>query len=258
MTDDISQAQASQNLYESGIIDRVRKIITEKGLAFFIRKSWVFFWRYVYSGTLLRFRSKRYFYFGDNEYEWFCHPYNFTWDNERAVEVPIALAEVEKYRGKRVLEAGNVLSHYVKPWWDILDKFERKNGVICSDIVDYHPVERYDLILSISTIEHVGFDDDVQDPEKPVEAIRSLRTCCLAPDGLLLVTIPLGYNPSLDEKLFAGTLGFDDVAYMKRVSTGRWLEVSKDELGDFSYGTRYIEASVVAFAWAAGAPKERA
>ncbi len=257
MTDIISQPVTSRNLYESGIIGRMRKIISEKGFAFFIRKSWVFLLRFLYAGTLLRFRRRRVFTFGDTEYEWFCHPYNFTWDNERAVEVPVALAKIGQYRGKRVLEAGNVLSHYVKPWWDIIDKFERKSGIICCDIIDYHPTERYDFIISISTIEHVGFDDDVRDPEKSAEAVKALRTCCLKPDGVLLATIPLGYNPSLDEKVFAGSLGFDKVAYMKRVSSDRWVEVEYGGLGDFSYGTTYIEASAVAFAWAKGVPKER-
>lgn len=247
-----------RNLYASSIAGRAWKLIAEKGFPFFVRKSWVFFWRYVYAYSLLRFRRKRFFTFGDTDYEWFCHPYNFTWDNERAVEVPVALAEIEQFRGKRVLEAGNVLSHYVEPWWDIIDKFERKQGIVCCDIVDYHPAERYDFILSISTIEHVGFDDDVKDPEKPVEAVRSLRSCCLKPDGLLLATIPLGYNPSLDQKLFDGTLGFDEVAYMKRVSPKKWIEVDFEHLGDYSYETTYLEASVVAFAWARGVPRERA
>jgi len=66
---------------------------------------------------------------------------------------------VRKYRGKNILEIGNVLSRHIKLEHDILDKYETAKGVINEDIVDFKSEKKYDLIISISTLEHVGWDE---------------------------------------------------------------------------------------------------
>ena len=48
---------------------------------------------------------------------------------------------------------------YYKFEHDIVDKYEKKKGIINQDIVDYKPDKKYDLIISISTLEHVGWDE---------------------------------------------------------------------------------------------------
>jgi hypothetical protein len=239
------------NIYSSGPVSRVRKILYEKGLRFLIRKSLVFGWRVIYGFLFLRFRSQRNFTFGNESYPYFYHPYNSTWDNERAVEIPIVMEKLSGIPGNKelkILEVGNVLSHYFPLKWDVLDKFEDGKGIIREDIIDFAPTEKYDLIVSISTLEHVGFDDDVKDPGKISTAINNLKQCCLKPDGKLIFSMPLGYNPTLDEMVFKNELGFDNYYFMKRISKCEWCEIPKNELGDYSYAAKYIGANAIVIA----------
>jgi len=208
----------------------------------------MFAWRFLYSRILLQFRSQEYFNYRDWNYACFYHVYNFTWDNERSVEIPIVLKKLESYEGKRILEAGNVLSHYCEVKWDVVDKFEEGTGIIHCDLVDFRPEKKYDLIVSISTLEHVGYDDDVKDPGKIIETVENLKKNCLNPGGEMMFTMPLGYNTFLGELLFADKLGFDEKYYLKRSSKREWIEVVKEKLGDVTYGTTYIEASAIVIA----------
>jgi hypothetical protein len=38
----------------------------------------------------------------------------------------------------------------------VLDKYEQAPGVINEDVVSFSPPQKYDLIVSVSTLEHVG------------------------------------------------------------------------------------------------------
>jgi hypothetical protein len=241
-------SEQSSNLYTSSLIGRFSKIIHERGLWYFLRKSLTVAGRAPYARTFLRFRTPGEFTFNGRAYRYFCHPYNSTWDNERAVEVPVALDIIEQHRGQRILEVGNVLSHYVSVDWDVVDKFERGGCVTCADAVTFSPDEPYDLIVTISTLEHVGFDDDIQDPELIPRAVANLRDHCLKPGGLLVVTVPLGYNPSLDEQLFSDMLGFSSVRFLLRTGRYEWRETTAGEVRGTGYGTTYIEAGAVAIA----------
>lgn len=236
------------NIYSSTIIGRMRKILYEKGPGFLIRKSSVFAWRFLYNILFLRFRKQRFFTYRNGKYPYFYHSYNFTWANERAVEIPIVMRILELFKDKKILEVGSVLSHYFSVDWDVLDKFEEGAGIICRDAVDFLPSCKYDLIISVSTLEHIGFDDDVRDPYKIIETVRNLKQNCLKPDGRMIFTMPLDYNPFMDDLLFNNKLGFDEISFMKRISRYEWCEVTKEELGDFSYATDYIEASAIVIA----------
>lgn len=92
-----------------------------------------------------RWRSRT-FEVGGETYPYLLHNYNLTWSNERGVEVPVAWRLVERSGGKRILEVGNVLSHYHDVRHDVVDKFERAPGVVNQDMVDFDPRTRYDLI----------------------------------------------------------------------------------------------------------------
>ncbi|MFC1485969.1 class I SAM-dependent methyltransferase [Candidatus Latescibacterota bacterium] len=243
-----TSGQPEAHLYELSVFGRARKLVRERGFGFFVRKSWTLVGRMVYAATLLRFRKAGLFTFRGRTYRYFCHPHNFTWDNERAVEIPIALEFIEQYRGERILEVGNVLSHYVTAGWDIVDKFERGPGIVGGDAVTYRPPEPYDLIISVSTLEHVGFDDDPRDTELISRAVENLRQNCLKPGGKLMVTVPIGYNPHLDELLFSGALGFTAMWFLKRTGRYTWQEASADEVRGTGYATDYIEAGAVAVA----------
>lgn len=153
--------------------------------------------------------------------------YNKTWTNERAVEVPIIRAWMRPFEHGRILEIGNVLSNYFRRRHDVLDKYEVQDGVINEDAVNFRARQPYDLLLSISTIEHIGVDDEEKRPEKALEAIENLMRS-LKPDGTFLVSFPLGYNAALDEALWRGRLPFPEVYFMERVSRfNRWRQVSR-------------------------------
>jgi SAM-dependent methyltransferase len=181
---------------------------------------------------------------GDS-YAYFNHRHNQTWRNERTVEVPIAARALELAKGKRVLEVGNVMAHYGDYRHEVVDKYEMSPGVHNVDVVDFRPQTRYDLIVSVSTIEHVGFDETPRDPAKTLKAIEHLESL-LAPGGRLLVTLPLGYNPDMDAMLREGKFPFTKRIALKRVSRdNRWKEVAWEDIRDAAYGAPFPFANAI-------------
>jgi hypothetical protein len=190
--------------------------------------------------------SPPFFSFRSSTYRYFYHRYNLSWATERTVEVPIVSGFLVAARNKRILEVGNVLSHYCRVRHDVLDKYERAAGVVNEDVVSYRPAEKYDLIVSISTLEHVGWDEEEKDPGKVLKALSNLIDHCLAPEGRLVVTAPLGYNPHLDELLARGALPFQQIDFLKRVSKdNRWQQAHYEEIRDSRYDHPYEGASAV-------------
>lgn len=154
---------------------------------------------------------------------------------------------VQRSRGRRVLEVGNVLAHYFPVAHDRVDKYERAPGVINEDVVDYRPGKAYDLIVSISTLEHVGWDETPRDPDKILRALDNLARLA-APGGRIVVTLPLAYNPNVDAYLKDGRIAFAERLCLKRVSRdNRWEQVEWPEVQDARYDTpfRRINALVV-------------
>jgi SAM-dependent methyltransferase len=178
-------------------------------------------------------------------YPYLHHPYNHTWLNERAVEVPIVQRLVaEQPPAARVLEVGHVLGHYdqARPH-DVLDKYERGGGVINADVLDFAPAHPYDLIVSVSTLEHVGWDEEPREPELALAAVARLRAL-LAPGGVLAATLPVGYNPELDRAVREGRAGFDSVAALRRDGRG-WREVPPEEAWEAPYDRLLLAAGAV-------------
>jgi SAM-dependent methyltransferase len=180
-----------------------------------------------------------------DRYPYFIHPYNLTWRNERAVEVSVATRFISGMDGEG-LEFGNVVGHYVPIRWRVVDKFELGTGVVNVDIVDYAPEERFDWIVSISTLEHVGWDENPRDSGKAVRAFHHLRSL-LNPDGRMLLTTPMGHNEGLDRAILDG-LPVERQATIVRVG-GRWRATDKLEwrpYGDGVHGARSVWIAVVA------------
>lgn len=209
----------------------------------------------------LRYLAKpQLFEFQGRPYECFYHIRGLTHLHERTVEIPIAIELISKFRGRRILEIGNVLSNYTKLEHDIVDKYETAPGVINQDVVDFRPGGRYDLIMSISTLEHVGWDEQPQIPDKIPTAIEHLKTL-LAPLGTLFVTVPLDYNKNLDMLLDEGKIAFTETYFIKRVqvlpanrllaevrrfcdaryitSRSTWREVSWEQARGSQYGAPF-------------------
>lgn len=163
------------------------------------------------------------------------HAYHFTWLNERAVEVALGLPLLAAHRPARVLEIGNVLRHYAASSHLVVDRYERAPGVLNADVAELDLAQRYDLVLAISTLEHVGLDEPEQDPGKPARAVQRLRGL-LAPGGRLWVTVPVGYNPAFDDALRRGEVEGASLRALRRAPCrNRWQQVPVDEVWDAPY-----------------------
>ena len=178
------------------------------------------------------FQPQKTFVFDGVEYKYFYHKYNYTPLNERCVEIPIVMRKLDEYLDakKQVFEIGNVMQNYHKREWEILDKFEKEDNVINKDIVNYKTDKRYDLIICVSTIEHIGFDDNLKDDDRISSAILNMKNM-LKKDGELIITFPLGYNPNADKLVEKDW--FDKITLMRKVKN-KWKEdkVLKGKYGD--------------------------
>lgn len=193
---------------------------------------------------VLLFRSMKTFSLDGKVYQYAAHLQNATFRVERAVEIPIAL-EMFPWVGD-VLEVGNVLSQYIQLPHDIVDKYEKGDGVQNIDVVDYSPEKRYDLIICISTLEHVGWDETPKEPEKILTALKAMKTL-LTDKGKMLITVPLGYNEFLDQCIVDGSLGFSRTLFMARTSRmNDWKQTNFEEASAHKYGEVYPCANGIA------------
>jgi hypothetical protein len=178
------------------------------------------------------------------DYHYVWHEHAHTWRSERAVEVPIALAELATAEPARTFEVGNVLSNFKRTSHLVIDKYEQAPGVLNEDAATFSGGP-YDLIVSVSTLEHVGYDEEPREPDKAARAVRNLLGL-LAPGGTMLATIPIGHNRDLDDALIGGALG-GSVSYLKRVKWLKWEQVEPDQ-AKVMYGWPWPGANVVAIA----------
>ena len=186
--------------------------------------------RVTFAPLIIPLLPRRSFEFEGRRLDCFYHKYNMTWAGERTVEIPIAKTYLDAYQGRDILEVGNVMPHYFPARYDIVDKFEKGDRVINQDILEFQPGHQYDLILSISTFEHIGFDDDSTEPsgKKIMAAIAACRAL-LKPGGKLVLSLPIGYNPDLDELIRTGGLKADREIYLRRPKKLQWEPASKNE-----------------------------
>jgi SAM-dependent methyltransferase len=188
------------------------------------------------------------FEFDGESYPYLFNRYKQSWLRERAVEVPVVQRIVDLHPGARILEAGNVLSHYRRQDHLVVDKYERAAGVVNRDILDLGEIGSFDLIVAISTLEHVGWDEHPRRPEGAVEALRELRSR-VRPGGRLVITHPVGYNPAFDEALREGAVPFARAGALRRVGGGtRWRQVPVEEAWGAPYDFLLYSARAVVIA----------
>jgi len=161
------------------------------------------------------FRRNDFFVFNNKKIFYFYSLYNHTFRNERAIEIPIIYEEIRKRNFPNFLEVGNVLNHYFKLSHDVVDKYEKGKNVQNLDIINYKTDRKYKLTVSISTIEHIGLDEEEVDKKKVLNAICLLKDL-LDYDGELIITVPLGYNVFLDKLIISNKLEFQEIFYFKR------------------------------------------
>jgi len=226
---------------------------------------------------------KRTFFF--NNQEFYYNRINFNNPTERAVEIPIAfnfLATINK--PSSILEVGNVLSHYENHLSEtlgitsrrIVDKFEVELGVDNEDLMNLPSEEKYDAIVSLSTVEHIGQKGDPsggygeqqenRDLEGPLKAIAKIYDL-LAPDGKAVITVPFGklidgewyiqfskeYLYLLDKKygIPKEAVSVNCLKLIGRETTDRsfnvlWEELDALELSYVEYGSPFSQANAIA------------
>jgi len=188
------------------------------------------------------------FTFDGHVYPYFRHNYNVTWLNERCIEIPIMREVIAHSRGARMLEVGNVLSCYDRTLkHTVIDKYETPSrpDFYAEDAETFTRGAPYDLIVSISTLEHVGWDETPKDTGKISRTIRHLRSL-LKPKGELVFTAPVGYSPPLDEVIDEGD-GFISRRCLKRVSAlNEWEETDWASVKGSSFHSPYPFANALA------------
>lgn len=170
--------------------------------------------------------------------EGFDAEYNTTAKNERAVELAVARHWFEALPfGGRGLEVGNVLSHYaIGLPRRIVDRYEIAAGVENIDVFDIGPRQSYEWIVSISSIEHVGWRVD---PPAAIAALDHLRSLLL-PGGKMLVTVPGGFQPVLDEHLGTNA-GATRCCTLVRSKTG-WRQTKELTFKPYGATTAWAES----------------
>jgi hypothetical protein len=227
------------------IVSQIKYVYEDKGLHYIINaapsyaKSLFFstlsnyFWLSYYK----LFRSSETFEFQGNSYRYLFHTYwGPTWKNERAAMIPIAWDMIQRYQheNKQVLEIGNMLSYVFRVNHDIIDKYEVMEGVINEDVVDFNPSKKYDLIISIMTLQWVGLKESPRESTKVQRAIENLKRH-LAPEGEIVVIHGFGENKDMDNLINTGALSFDKRFFLKRVSNYKWKETSWEDVRDTTY-----------------------
>lgn len=163
-----------------------------------------------------------------------------TQGNERDIEIPFGADVLRRTRVQRVLEVGNAMqiTHPDLRERDIVCMYDKQGGP-----QDVHRVDvlgwdggPYGLILSISTLEHIGYEyacaDGVCDQSRAIDAVTHL-TRLLAPRGRLIFTIPIGFHNELVEHVLHRAIEPSwDVSYMVRVNGyNEWQQRPLREVG---------------------------
>lgn len=192
---------------------------------------------------LRRIFGPRSFRIDGDDLPYFWHP--LVVDTERVVEIALGRRFLEGVEAQEVLEVGNVLGVFHRVEHRVLDKYEPGEGIENVDVVGFDPRRRFRRILMLSTLEHVGIDEEPRDEGKALEALELLRGW-LEADGRALITVPVGHHPRLDAHL-RSLGGAARVTYLKRQSRWNvWRETSEEEAREGRYGSPFPCANVLA------------
>ena len=146
-----------------------------------------------------------------------------------------------------MLEVGNVLGNYFKITHPVLDKHEQDENVTWNeDVVEFSPPFAPDLVLSISTLEHVGHSDTPRDPGRFRLAIDAIVSW-LSPGGRLVFTSTAGYNPAVRSYLDSPDIARKAVRCLRRATLDNlWVQADYDEVRDFRYDRPFPCANAIA------------
>lgn len=182
---------------------------------------------------------------GNQRFNYLVHLYNLPRISERTIEVPIAIRLLQQY--PKALEVGAVTPHYHIHKHEVIDLYEEFPGVINADVLDYQPREEsYDLVLSISTLDHL------LNPEQVANAVERMKRWT-SPNGFLFFTLPYGQategGPWLDEMITSNAFGMERVRFDKvRPERHEWEMVDDSEpLRDYGGLTRFANSVFLFF-----------
>lgn len=179
-------------------------------------------------------------------YRYFCGKYGETWKTERAIEVPVAMDLLAGHSPGQVLEIGNVLRHYFQLTHNVVDKYEKFSGVVNEDVVSFRPSQKFSLIVTISTLEHVGWEETPVEPDKIFRAVGNLVDM-LSPEGMLFFSVPVGYRRALDEILRDGLIPGAELHFMKRIGFTTWIESEWRDVEGARFSVPWPGANALAF-----------
>jgi len=158
--------------------------------------------------------------------------HNLPLDTERTIEIPLIWDEVIKYSPSEVLEIGNVLGQYIKRSHDVIDLQEQGTGIITGDIRTYQSEKKYKLIVSITTLEHVGDGRDGHDVDELgiINAINNMLGL-LTDSGRIIFTVPVGHNPYMDNLFKEQKIVCDNIYAYKRIDAlNNWLRLPYEDI----------------------------
>jgi hypothetical protein len=155
---------------------------------------------------------------------------------ERDIEIPIIMDLISSYNKENTLEVGNVLNSYGLIDTDVLDKYEIGDGIINKDIRIYKSNKLYHCVVSVTTLEHVGKDDDPKESNGIISAIRNILDL-LFDGGCLFFTVPVGYNKDMDQLFRDNKVPVSELYAIKRVSEdNKWEQCSIEDALTHQYG----------------------
>ncbi|HII10260.1 MAG: hypothetical protein ABSE71_04990 [Candidatus Micrarchaeaceae archaeon] len=207
-------------------------------------QDWLEWHVFVYPVGAYHALVSREFVFEGRRYRYYVHS-NGAVSDERTLEIPIAKAFIEENKPKNMLEVGNVLGIHFKAGVNhtVVDKYEKGEGIINEDIVDYKPDRKFDMVISLSTMEHVGFDEELKDASKTEKSMRNILSM-LEPDGKLLITVPVGYNPAMDD--YIRNTRLDKRFMLKTSAFNDWVETTEEEAFRHRSDSKYRRSNAVA------------
>lgn len=191
------------------------------------------------------------FYFKWIKMKYFCHLYNTTYRNERAIELPILdyIINDNLNNTTKILEIWNVLSHYKNISlldYTIVDKFDNNKSIIKEDAEFFNNNKLYDLIISISTFEHIWFDDDIKDSNKSLRTFNNMKKL-LNDWWKMIITIPVWWNKDIDKKIFDWEFDFNENYYYTK-NKWNWIESTKENTINLKYDIKIPSANWI-FIW---------
>ena len=91
------------------------------------------------------------------------------------------------------------------------------------------------------------FDELIADGQSAGKILTAIAACraLLQPDGRLVITVPLGYNPHLDQLIEQDALGQDRASFMLRSGAREWSEVARHQAVGTPFGRPWPYANAL-------------